>query len=163
MTAKKDEFSSLPPSHREPLSCNREVAFQSLKANFKHEVHFTNPTGIHFIAELRLCLCAHTQFMPKAIHECLALNSCNRKVAIHCALQALRNSCKKERFGKSPPRFFYLFSISIIISTLVACLPPSNSFARKASRISMARQEPITLAPMQSTFASLCCLVILAE
>ena len=65
---KKDEFSTLPPSHREPLSCNREVAFQSLKANFKHEVHFTNPTGIHFIAEPRLCLCRR-QFMPKAIHE----------------------------------------------------------------------------------------------
>ena len=55
------------------------------------------------------------------------------------------------------------FSISIIISTRTAWRPPSNSFAKKLSRISIARHEPITLAPMQRTFASLCCLVILAE
>ena len=82
----------------------------------------------------------------------------------------LKNKNKSNRassFYESPSRLLlfsmYYFSISIIMSTLIACLPPSNSFSRKLSRMSMARQEPITLAPMQSTFASLCCLVILAE
>jgi pyruvate/oxaloacetate carboxyltransferase len=57
----------------------------------------------------------------------------------------------------------WLFSMSAIIPTRTACLPPSNSAPRKESRMSVARQEPVTLAPMQSTFASLCCLVIFAE
>ena len=37
--------------------------------------------------------------MPQAIHESLAFNSCNRKVAIHCAFSVKDNTLIGERFS----------------------------------------------------------------
>ena len=37
-------------------------------------------------------MCRKAQFMPKAIHESLTFNSCNRKVAIHCVFPLWANT-----------------------------------------------------------------------
>ena len=59
--------------------------------------------------------------------------------------------------------FAYLFSIAVIISTLVWCLPPSNSALNHSSMIIFASSIPITRAPNARILVLLCCLESFAE
>ena len=65
-------------------------------------------------------------------------------------------------FPISPYRLRFLFSISMIISTLIPCLPPANSAFSHASTMLFAVSIPITRAPNAITFALLCSFAILA-
>ena len=54
------------------------------------------------------------------------------------------------------PKFFNYFSISSIIRTLSACLPPWNSAFKNASKRAVACLNVTNLAPKVITLASLC-------
>ena len=66
------------------------------------------------------------QFMPQAIHESAAFNSCNRKVAIHCVFSVKENThCTKA--------VFYAF------------LGSFGSFSRRKRRIPMIEETMATV------------------
>src|SRR6516225_5933329 len=64
-----------------------------------------------------------------------------------------RRRRKEQRYPSSAP----------IISTRVACRPPSNWAVRNASTISSASPSPTTRAPIDSMLASLCWRIMRAE
>src|SRR3989304_4485747 len=56
----------------------------------------------------------------------------------------------------------HIFSISLILSSLRWCLPPSNLASSHVLAISLANSLAVVLPPMTRTFASLCSFAILA-